>query len=265
MFRSNLKFFVVFLIIPMILSACLRENAEDLESKSPEAYFEGAEQVYKSGKYNKSGALFADFERFHPYSERVGESLIRSTEVYYEGGYYDEAIGIAQRYISIYPASDNTAYARYLIALCYYQQVVDLDRDQVATERLSLALQEVIHRFPSSEYARDAELKLKFAYDQLAGTEIERGRYYLNRGSYAAAAKRFQTVVEQYQMTSHVPEALYRLIEVYLLLGVVPEAQRIASVLGYNYQSSSWYQEAYDLFKKYELLIEVTPVDDDNS
>ena len=165
----------------------------------------------------------------------------------YEAGNYDEAIIAADRFIQLHPGNRDVAYAYYLKAICYYMQIVDVGRDQRTTELALRALDDIVRRFPDSKYARDAKLKLDFTRDHLAGKEMEIGRYYLNRGEYLAAINRFKRVIDNYQTTTHVPEALERLVECDLALGLVKEAKDNAAVLGYNYPGSRWYQEAYGL------------------
>ena len=171
----------------------------------------------------------------------------------YKTNNYDDAILGAQRYISLHPGSKEVAYAYYLVALCYYEQISDVGRDQKMTEQAQLSLSALIQRFPQSEYARDARLKFDLTRDHLAGKEMEIGRYYLKDHDYTAAINRFRIVLTDYQTTSHVPEALHRLVETYLMLGVKTEAQTAAAVLGYNFPGSDWYQDSYALLAKQGL------------
>ena len=171
---------------------------------------------------------------------------------YYRGNRYDEAIGAIDHFLDLHPGNKDAAYAYYLKALCYYEQIEDVRRDQKTTEQALAALQEVVDRFPNTSYARDAALKIDLTRDHLAGKDMEIGRWYEDRLQYLAAINRFRSVVEKYQTTSHVPEALERLTECYLALGVTDEAQTAAAVLGYNYPGSSWYQVSYDLLESEE-------------
>jgi len=166
---------------------------------------------------------------------------------YYSDGQYDDAILAVDRFIQLHPGNRDVAYAYYLKALSYYEQITDVGRDQRNTEQALLALNEVIRRFPDSGYARDSRLKLDLTRDHLAGKEMEVGRYYLNRSNYLAAINRFKTVIEDYQTTTHVPEALHRLSEAYTALGIEPEAQANAAVLGHNFPGSDWYIDSYEL------------------
>src|SRR5262249_30468331 len=172
---------------------------------------------------------------------------------YYRGNKYTDAITALNHFIELHPGNKYAAYAYYLKALCYYEQIEDVRRDQKMTEQALAALNEVVNRYPTSAYARDARLKIDLTRDHLAGKEMDVGRYYEDRKLYLAAINRFRTVVEKYQTTSHTPEALERLTECYLALGVNEEAQTAAAVLGYNYPGSSWYQASYDLLKSKNL------------
>jgi outer membrane protein assembly factor BamD len=190
---------------------------------------------------------FEEVERQHPYSEWATRAQLMSAYALYEANAYDEAVDAARRFIDLHPGHKDVAYAHYLIGVCYYERISDVGRDQRMTEEAYRAFQELIRRFPDSAYARDAQLKADLAFDHLAGKEMEIGRYYLERGKYVAAINRFRNVVEGYQTTTHVAEALHRLTEAYLALGVEPEAQQTAAVLGYNFPNSPWYVDSYAL------------------
>ena len=171
-----------------------------------------------------------------------------SAYAFYGANEYDEAISAARRFIDLHPGHKDVAYAYYLIGVSYYEQISDVGRDQKMTEDALAAFDELIRRFPDTQYARDAEIKADLTRDHLAGKEMEIGRYYLRRGEYVAAINRFNNVVGRYQTTTHVPEALHRLTEAYMALGIQEEARRTASVLGYNFPGSQWYQDSYALF-----------------
>jgi len=171
----------------------------------------------------------------------------------YQAEDYDTAVSTLQRFVKLYPSNSSSPYAYYLIALCYYEQISDVGRDQKVTEQAMQALREVIRRFPDTEYARDARVKLDLTQDHLAGKEMEIGRYYLRHDDTLSAINRFRFVVENYQTTSHVPEALHRLVECYLKLGVREEAQRYAAVLGHNFPGSTWYRDSYKLMTGKEV------------
>lgn len=166
---------------------------------------------------------------------------------YYQRNQYSEAVSAIDRFLQLHPGNKDAPYAYYLKAICYYEQITDVGRDQKITQQAMGALEEVVRRYPSTGYARDARLKIDLARDHLAGKEMNIGRYYLNQGLYIAAINRFRAVIEQYQTTTHVPEALHRLAEAYMALGVLDEAQNVAAVLGYNYPGSEWYVDTYSL------------------
>ena len=197
--------------------------------------------------YKDAATTFEDVESQHPYSVWATKSQIMAAYALYEDGDYGRAIIAADRFIRLHPGSGDVAYAYYLKAICYYIQITDVGRDQRITQEAATALQEVINRFPDTKYARDAKLKLDFTRDHLAGKEMSIGRYYLQRGQYLAAMNRFKWVINHYQTTTDVPEALERLVECDLALGLTDEAKRNAAVLGYNYPGSHWYQDAYAL------------------
>ena len=202
---------------------------------------------------------FAEVERQHPYSEWSRRAILMTAYANYQASRYVEAIGDAERFLSLYPGNPSAAYAYYLKAICYFDQIVDVGRDQAATGQALAALREVVQRFPKTEYAADARLKIDMVNDQLAGKEMSVGRYYLRQGDTLAAIGRFQTVVQRFQTTSHAPEALYRLVEANLTLGLMEEARRNGAVLGYNYPGDYWYREAYALLTSRNLQPAVTP------
>jgi outer membrane protein assembly factor BamD len=212
-----------------------------------------AEQIYKRGEYELENNgkprdavhYFSEIERLYPYSDWAKRALIMQAYSYHKARQYDEARGAAQRFIDAYPGDEDAAYAKYLLALSYYDQIDEVGRDQGLTFQALQALREVIEQYPNTEYARSAVLKFDLAFDHLAGKEMEIGRYYLKRGHHTAAINRFRVVVEDYQTTTHTPEALMRLVEAYLALGLTDEAQTAGAILGHNFQSSPFYQDAY--------------------
>ncbi|RMH39418.1 MAG: outer membrane protein assembly factor BamD [Alphaproteobacteria bacterium] len=224
-----------------------REPAMDTLTPQ-EIYLRGEEQL-AAGREKDAATTFAEIERLYPYSEWAKRALIMTAFAYHKAKDYENARAAAQRYIDFYPADEDAAYAQYLLALSYYDQIDDVGRDQGVTYQALQALRTVIERYPDSDYARSAMLKFDMAFDQLAAKEMEVGRYYLKRGHYAAAINRFRAVVEDFETTTQTPEALYRLVEAYLSLGLEKEAQTAAAILGYNFQSSVWYQDAYDLLQ----------------
>ena len=190
-------------------------------------------------------------ERLYPYSEWAKRAMLMSAFAYHEGAQYAESRAAAERYLEFFPADVDAPYAQFLIALSYYDQIVDIGRDQTDAFEALQEMRDIIERYPDSEYAKSAQMKFELALDHLAGKEMEVGRYYINRGFYTAAINRFRVVVEDYQTTTHTPEALYRLVESYLSLGVPAEAQKAAAVLGANYPNSQWYKMAYELMDKH--------------
>ncbi len=218
---------------------------------------EPADKLYNEGLYllnkksDKKAALkkFEEVDRQHPYSEWARKSLLMSAYASYEAGDYDECISAANRFVALHPGSPDAAYAQYLIAASNFDQIPDISRDQGRTEKAIAALEEVIRKYPNSEYAGSAKKKKEAARDQLAGREMNVGRYYMEKRDYTASINRFKTVVTQYQTTRHVEEALARLTEAYMAIGIVGEAQTAAAVLGHNFPDSRWYKDAYNLVK----------------
>lgn len=234
------------------------QSANPYENKPVEELYNLALDNVMDGKYPIAAEIFDEVERQYPYSIWARRAMLMAAYCYYQTNKYDDAILAAQRYTSLYPGSRDAAYAYYLVAVSYYEQIIDIGRDQRMTELALQMLQEVVSRFPETEYARDARLKIDLTKDHLAGKEMDIGRRYLREGNYVAAINRFRTVVDKYQTTSHVPEALHRLTEAYLALGLVEEAQRSAAVLGHNFPGSEWYVDSYALLKNRN--IEAEPV-----
>lgn len=197
--------------------------------------------------YEGAAKKFGDIDKQHPYSPFARKAMVMQAYAHYERGEYDEAINSARRFVTLNPAAEEAAYAQYILASSYYNQVPDITRDQERTERAVAALVELVERYPRSEYVADAKQKLLVVRDQLAGKEMSVGKYYLERRNYTGAINRYRDVVSKYQTTRHVEEALMRLTEAYMALGVVNEAQTAAAVLGHNFPDSPWYQDAYKL------------------
>jgi len=214
---------------------------------TPELIYNAGVDAMQAEQYSRAAQLFDLVEREHPYSTWAVNATLMAAYAQYERNMYTEAIGALDRFIQLHPAHANIAYAYYLRALCYYEQIADVKRDQQGTASAMSALQEVTNRFPDTAYARDARLKIDLARDHLAGKEMEVGRWYQSQRLYTAAIGRFRRVVEDYQTTNHVPEALHRLTEIYLTLGLTEEARKTAAVLGYNFPGSEWYQDSYAL------------------
>lgn len=202
-------------------------------------------------QYKLAAALFDEVERQHPYSIWARRAQLMSAFSYYLARDYPESISSAQRFLAIHPGNKDAAYANYLIAIDYYEQITDVTRDQKITQQALDSLSEVIRRYPDTRYAADARLKVDLVRDHLAGKEMEIGRFYQRRAQWLAATIRFRKVVDEYDTTSHAPEALMRLTESYLALGIPDEARKSAAVLGANYPGTEWYQRAYSLVQKH--------------
>ncbi len=218
-----------------------------IEALTPQQIYLAGEAQLAEGEPRSAGETFGEVERLYPYSEWAKRAMLMSAFAYHEGALYAESRSAAERYLAFYPADVDAPYAQFLIGLSYYDQIVDIGRDQTATFDALMEMRDIIERYPDSEYAVSAQLKFELALDHLAGKEMEIGRYYLNRGHYTAAINRFRVVVEEYQTTTHTPEALHRLVESYLSLGLVEDAQAAAAILGYNFQGSPWYRDSYAL------------------
>ncbi|HEY2885713.1 MAG TPA: outer membrane protein assembly factor BamD [Rhizomicrobium sp.] len=238
------------------------KSADD--AKEPEYIERPVDQIYadawkqiRNGNWVLAAKQFDEVERQHPYSIWARRAMLMSAYCYYHANHYDDAISTSDQYIALHPGSKEVAYAFYLKAISLYEQIVDIGRDQTSTEGALTALQDVVQRFPDSEYARDATLKIDLTLDHLAGKEMAVGRYYLYKGDYVGAINRFRTVVEQYQKTSQIAEALERLTEAYYALGVYNEAKTAAAVLGHNYPGSPWYKDAYELLQGRHLQPEI--------
>jgi outer membrane protein assembly factor BamD len=229
------------------LVACGGSKKDAYVEKPVDDLYNKAMDEIVEERYGVAAKTFNEVESQHPYSVWATKSQLMGAYALYEAGSYGEAIIAADRFIQLHPGNRDIAYAYYLKAISYYVQITDVGRDQKTTELALNALDDVVRRFPDSKYARDAKLKLDFTRDHLAGKEMEIGRYYLKRGQYLAAMNRFKRVIDNYQTTTHVPEALERLVECDLALGLTDEAKANAAVLGYNYPGSEWYQDTYAL------------------
>jgi outer membrane protein assembly factor BamD len=232
--------------LAILLSGCGSTKETDNTAGRPvQAIYNDAVDALESSRYERAAKLFDDVEREYPYSVWATKAQLMAGYSYYQASKYDEAVISLDRFIQLHPGNRDIAYANYLKALSYYEQISDVVRDQGTTEKARAALGEVVRRFPNSRYARDAKLKLDLTNDHLAGKEMEVGRYYLTRGYYLAAINRFRSVIDNYQTTSHVPEALHRLVEAYTALGIEEEARKAAAVLGHNFPGSEWYLDSY--------------------
>lgn len=217
--------------------------------------------LLNQNRFRAASLRFEELDRAHPHSEWAKKSLLLIAYAQYRAGEYDNAAGAADRFLALHPGSDDAPYAKFILGDSYYRQIPDIARDQAGSERAIAALRDLIQRYPTSEYARAAEQRMLVANDQLAGKEMDIGRFYLKQKSYGGAAGRFKLVVQKFQTTRHVEEALYRLVECYLALGIVEEAQTAASVLGHNYPDSEWYKDAFKLLDRDGLQ----PQDNDKS
>ncbi len=237
----------------LVLSGCATNKGKKDQSyvaRDVETLYNVAKDSLDQGKYKQAAAIFDEVERQHPYSVWARRAQLMSAFSYYVAKQYNESILSAQRFLSLHPGSREAPYAYYMIAVSYYEQIQGVERDQKITQQALDALSELIRRYPGTAYAADARVKIDLARDHLAGKEMEVGRFYENGGLFLAASQRFRTVIDQYDTTSHTPEALHRLVECYLALGLPEEAKKTAAVLGSNYPGNKWYQRSYDLIGK---------------
>ncbi|MCV3241063.1 outer membrane protein assembly factor BamD [Mesorhizobium sp. ZC-5] len=243
------------LLAPLFVSACASDQDIDLatyvEQTDPAdvLYNQGLANM-NAGRLGEASKKFNAIDRQHPYSEYGRKALVMGAFSDYRQGKYEEAINSGKRYVQLYPTDPDAAYAQYIVGLSYFRQIRDVTQDQKESRRAIEAMEEVVQRWPDSQYVEDAKAKIRFARDQLAGKEMQVGRYYLERREYIAGIKRFRYVVENYSNTRHVEEALARLTESYYAMGLTSEAQTAAAVLGHNYPDSQWYKDSYALLQK---------------
>lgn len=247
---SLLKNLIVIMFCTIILVSCKSNKEDKLANLTPEQLYSSGMVYLKKQEYKEAIKHFERINQEYPYSPLAANSQIMESYAYYRSRKYEEAIAALNDYISLYPGEKSVEYAYYLKALCYYDEIVSIKLDQSITEKAKEAFTELINRFPDSEYARDARFKINLVLDHLAGKEMEIGRFYLQKGDIIAAINRFKIVVDDYQTTSHIEEALYRLTYCYYSLGVESEAKRYAAVLGNNYPESKWYKYSYELVKE---------------
>jgi outer membrane protein assembly factor BamD len=274
--RSSLTVLTAFLVLagPVAARADFLDNLNPMNWFAPEKYVTKvlkdppADQLYDKGltelkvrDFENAAKSFSKLEKAYPYSQYQRKGLLMTTFSQYQNSSYDDAIGSAKRYLTLYPNSTDSAYITYIEGMCYYNQIPDVSRDQERAEKAVAVFQELVTKFPKSEYVDDARYKIQVARDQLAGKEISIGRYYLIRQQYTAAINRFRNVLAKYQNTRHSEEALERLTEAYLAMGLPQEAQTAAAVLGHNFPDSPWYKEAYSRLKGENL----TPNEDQGS
>ncbi len=252
---AKAAFLALSVAAPLFMSGCM-SSEKDIDLSTYVDQTEPADVLYNqglanlnAGRLNEAAKKFAAVDRQHPYSEWARKSMVMGAFTNYRQGNYDDAVSSAKRYLTLYPSTDDAAYATYIIGLSYYRQIKDVTQDQKEARQTIQAMQELVTRWPDSEYVEDAKAKIRFANDQLAGKEMQVGRYYLERREYLAAVKRFRNVVENYSNTRQVEEALARLVEAYYALGLTDEAQTAAAELGHNYPASPWYKDSYKLLQ----------------
>jgi outer membrane protein assembly factor BamD len=247
--KTALKGISVAILLGLMQTAC-SDSEEVFEDKPVEALYNQAMDFLEDGSYTRAAKAFVEVERQHPYSSLAPKSLLMAAYSYYQAKKYEDALENYNVFIQLHPGHENIAYAYYMVGICYYEQVPLVERDQRTTEDALRAFEEVTRRFSSSPYGKDAKLKIDLIRDHLAGKEMDVGRYYLGRQAYLAALNRFKNVVEGFQTTSHAPEALHRIVECYLALGILDQAQKTAAILGHNYPGSTWYSDTYALMQE---------------
>lgn len=243
------------------LSACSSTGEDTYVARDVNTLYHMGVGRIEARQYSLAASVFDEIERQHPYSVWARRAMLMGAFAHYQANNYDDAILAAERFLQLHPGNSGAPYAYYLIALCYYERITDVGRDQKVTQQAMDALREVALRFPETEYAKDASVKYEMTLDHLAGKEMEIGRFYQKSGQYLGGILRFKAVVEKYETTSHVPEAMFRLVESYLALGVDPEAVQVANVLAYNYQDNVWYERAYNLLQRQNVISENGIVD----
>jgi outer membrane protein assembly factor BamD len=236
-------------LIAVPLAGCAKDEDYVPDSPADLLYNEGLYLLNTKQDYREAAKKFDEVDRENPYSDWARKALLMSAYAYYQAEDYESCVNSAKRYVTLHPGSPDAAYAQYLIGASYYDQILDVSRDQARADRAIDALQEVVRKYPNSEYAIQAKKKIEMARDQLAGKEMDVGRYYMKNRDFIGAINRFKVVVTQYQTTRHVEEALERLTEAYTALGITDEAQTAAAVLGHNFPESPWYKDAYTLVK----------------
>lgn len=248
MFIKGLKSFSV-ISIYFFMVACSSDKSSN-SIQPADTLYKNAMEAYEKKDYEQATEDFKILEKEYPFSKFTKDSLLKTAYAQYETNDYDDASGTLKRYMELYPGASNTDYALYLLAMCYYNQITDPSRDYSISLTTQKYLNELLNRYPASEYSVDGRIKLDFVNNQIAAKEMIIGRFYLDSDQYPAAIGRFKYVVKNHQTTIHIKEALYRLVESYLLLGLVKPAYQAAALLGYNYPDSKWYHLAYDLIRK---------------
>ncbi len=244
---------LVMLLTSFLLVACMEESELSYVERPVDQLYNEAMDTLDQSFYNDAALMFDEVERQHPYSIWATKAQLMAAYSLYLDNNYDEAIFALDRFIQLHPSNRDVPYAHYLKALSYYEQISVVTRDQKMTELALKTFKEIIARYPKSKYARDAKIKLDLTNGNLAGKEMEIGRYYLKQKHYLAAINRFKTVIDKYQTTIHAPEALHRLTEAYLALGIKEEAQKTAAVLGHNFPGSEWYIDSYEMVEQKQV------------
>jgi outer membrane protein assembly factor BamD len=240
-------------------AACSSDNKDEYVERPVEQLYNAGVDALAEERYATAAKEFDEVDRQHPYSVWATKAQLMAAYAHYQNNRYDDAVVALDRFIQLHPSNRDVAYAYYLKALSYYEQISDVQRDSKMTELALKSLDEVVRRFPDTTFARDARLKIDLTYDHLAGKEMEVGRFYLARGQHIGAMNRFRVVIDKYQTTSHAPEALHRMVESYLALGLTEEARKMAAVLGHNFPGSQWYADSYALVENGRLPDEDRP------
>ncbi len=251
---SKLRVLIIAFFGALVVSGCASTDLADTadfvdDTRPPAVMFNEALATMERGDFLGAAEQFDELEQVHPYSEYAKRALVLGAFSYFSSGRYPEAVSAGNRYVTLHPSGDDAAYAQFIVAQAYYNQIPDVNRDQEQTARAINAFRDLIRRYPDSEYVGASQDQLRVAFDQLAGAEMRVGRYYLGRRNYVAAINRFRVVIEEYQTTRHVEEALHRVVESYLTMGVVDEAQTAAAVLGHNFPDSEWYERSFALLQ----------------
>lgn len=254
------KYLMLSGLVLSLVTSCSNSDDDLLEDRPAEELYLQAMGELKNESYEQAAKVFDEVDRQHPYSKWATKAQLMAAFAHYQNQKYDKAVASLQTFMQLHPGHEDAAYAYYLFALCHYEQIYTVKRDQQMAELALSGLEDVIRRFPGTKYAKDAQLKVDLTRDHLAGKDMSVGRYYLKRGAYLSAINRFRSVVEKYQTTTHTPEALHRLTESYLSLGLADEAQAAASVLGTNFPGSPWYADSYFLLKGVDLRPDETKV-----
>ncbi len=270
MMKNSLNFFhnlsrrlpvVIVMALGLLAAACSGDDDDTVKyiERPVNKIYDEALDALNKGDFRFAAKEFDEVERQHPYSIWATRSKLMAAYAHYLNNQYDSAIVALDRFIQLHPSNKDVPYAYYLKGLSYYEQISNISRDQRMTELAMRSLRELVSRFPNSKYARDAKLKIELTLDHLAGKDMDVGRYYLKQRKYLASINRFKTVIDRYQTTTHVPEALHRLVEAYLALGIVGEAKKMASVLGHNYPGSEWYIDSFEMVGEKRFRPKETP------